>query len=213
MSGNTGKSAGFDVPDGECNSLPLVIFNPHSSGTCRQHRTKFVILLARAVWGKVSTLSLRALRDLLETHRFSVAAGDLIFLESRWYVTHTGLLGLARRNRCHGIDVRPIPAFCSPELSRWAFRCSEWDCAIRTDQDYPLAILNREQCVSFAPRYSSIIKSAFMVLQPDFCVLSAGCREYGCLRQFCWRHCCRAVAGVLLQRCGFERGRTWLTFR
>src|SRR5437870_4579436 len=82
------------------------------------------IRFAQALWGKLKTIALRGLRDLLEIHHFSIAGGDLIFLESRWYVTHTGLLGLARRNRCAGIDVRPIPGFCSPENSKWTFRAT-----------------------------------------------------------------------------------------
>jgi hypothetical protein len=74
------------------------------------------------LWGKLGTMALHELRNLLETHNFSIPGRDLIFLENRWYVTHKGLLGLATRNYCAGIDVRPIPAFCSPERSKWAFR-------------------------------------------------------------------------------------------
>jgi hypothetical protein len=53
-----------------------------------------------------------------------VGAGDLIFLNNGWYVTHTGLLGLARRNRCAGINVRPVSDFCDPSAQRWAFEAT-----------------------------------------------------------------------------------------
>ena len=60
----------------------------------------------------------------MEQHKFSIAAGDLTYLENGWYVTHTGLLGLARRNRCAGIHVRPMPSFCDATSRRWAFEAT-----------------------------------------------------------------------------------------
>jgi hypothetical protein len=45
-------------------------------------------------------------------------------LENGWYVTHTGLLGVARRNRCAGIHVRPVRNFCDPSAQRWAFEAT-----------------------------------------------------------------------------------------
>ena len=41
-----------------------------------------------------------------------------------WYVTHSGLIRLARRNRCHGITVGPAREFCDPAKSRWAFEAT-----------------------------------------------------------------------------------------
>src|SRR5947209_20029443 len=43
-------------------------------------------------------------------------------LDSRWYVTHSGLLRLAKRNRCAGIQVRPMREFSDPATDRWVFR-------------------------------------------------------------------------------------------
>src|SRR5438094_8095859 len=54
------------------------------------------------------------LRELTRAHRLSVAAGDIILLNGGWYVTHSGLLRLARRSRCTGIHVQPTLAFCDP---------------------------------------------------------------------------------------------------
>jgi len=53
-----------------------------------------------------------------------VDAGDVIYLNNGWYVTHTGLIGLARRNRCAGIHVRPVSKFCEPSSQRWAFEAT-----------------------------------------------------------------------------------------
>ena len=77
--------------------------------------------IARQLWHQISPASSRALRQLTCEHQLSVAAGDLLLLEGRWYVSHTGLLGIARRNRCAGIHVQPVPAFCDASAQRWAF--------------------------------------------------------------------------------------------
>ncbi len=54
--------------------------------------------------------------------RFSTALGDLLCLDGRWYVTHSGLIRLARRNRCAGIHVEPVAEFSDAATSRWAFK-------------------------------------------------------------------------------------------
>ena len=46
---------------------------------------------ARVRWGALPKIMLRALKGLSIEHRLSVRSGD-----GRWYVTHTGLLRLAR---------------------------------------------------------------------------------------------------------------------
>ena len=79
------------------------------------------IRLARQLWHQISPASSSALRELTCEHQLSVAAGEILLLEGRWYVSHTGLLGIARRNRCAGIHVQPVPAFCDASAQRWAF--------------------------------------------------------------------------------------------
>ena len=41
-------------------------------------------------------------------------SGDLLLLNGGWYVTHTGLIRLARRKHCAGIDVKPVPRVFRP---------------------------------------------------------------------------------------------------
>ena len=65
-----------------------------------------------------------ALRSLTENYGFAVSLGDLLLLEGKWYVTHAGLLRLAARSRCHGIQVQQVRAFCDPVACRWVFRAS-----------------------------------------------------------------------------------------
>ncbi len=80
--------------------------------------------LARARWGKLSEVLASSLAGLLECYDFSIASGDLLLLEGRWYVTHTGLLRLARRSHCAGISVEAVPELSDPAAGRWAFKAT-----------------------------------------------------------------------------------------
>ena len=84
---------------------------------------------ARQKWA-LSPAQVTVLKTLtLELH-LSVALGDLTLLEGKWYVTHSGLMRLARRNRCAGIQVRPIREYCDITLSRWIFRAIVYKTAV-----------------------------------------------------------------------------------
>ncbi len=87
-------------------------------------RTRSNLHLARRVWGQLPRTAITALKEITRKHELSVALGDLCYLDGRWYVSHTGLLQLAQRNRCSGIDVRSVREFCNPEVGRWAFRAT-----------------------------------------------------------------------------------------
>ena len=80
--------------------------------------------LACKLWSGLSSTAIQALRELTKVHKLSVASGDLLLLAGRWYITHAGLLALARRNRCAGIHVQPLPKFCDPSARRWTFRAT-----------------------------------------------------------------------------------------
>lgn len=47
--------------------------------------------------------------------------GDLLRLGQRPYVTHSGLLRLAQRKGCVGIQVRAVTGLCQPAARRWVF--------------------------------------------------------------------------------------------
>jgi hypothetical protein len=80
--------------------------------------------IARQLWGHISATALQGLKELTCEYLLSIASGDLLLLDGRWYVTHNGLLGLARRNRCAGINVRPAPTFSDLSVQRWAFEAT-----------------------------------------------------------------------------------------
>jgi hypothetical protein len=78
----------------------------------------------RRLWKDISPLASHILSELTKIHLLSIAAGELLLLEGRWYVTHSGLLALARRNRCAGIHVQPVATLCDPQSQRWAFKAT-----------------------------------------------------------------------------------------
>lgn len=94
--------------------------------TCIQHELAHENLrLARRKWGSVITKTdLRTLTQLTESHGFSVASGDVRFLNGAWYVTHVGLIRLARRTRCAGIHSSLMKAFSDGTCRRWTFKAT-----------------------------------------------------------------------------------------
>jgi len=90
---------------------------PTNPNTIRKNVT-----LAQSLWGKLSETTVEVLQELSEKHGLRISSGDLVLLNGKWYVTHSGLLSLARRNRCRGIRVEPVWEFCNASTARWAFK-------------------------------------------------------------------------------------------
>ena len=86
--------------------------------------------LARQLWpNSIQKIQAEGLKKLTMRYPFSVAAGDLQFLDGHWYVTHAGLLRLARRGRCSGIRVQVVREFCDAAASRWVFKATVYKSA------------------------------------------------------------------------------------
>jgi hypothetical protein len=79
---------------------------------------------ARKRWGNVSAEGWQTLRQLINDHHLSVASGDIILLDGRWYVTHSGLLALARRKKCSGIHVEAVGTLCDLAASRFVLKAT-----------------------------------------------------------------------------------------
>ncbi|MGO9540952.1 MAG: hypothetical protein ACLPN2_10220 [Terriglobales bacterium] len=79
---------------------------------------------ARRIWNNLPREALTRLREIATRHDFSVNAGDLIYLNNSWYVTHTGLIGLARRKRCSGIHVEALDSLCDPAVNRFVLKAT-----------------------------------------------------------------------------------------
>ena len=80
--------------------------------------------LAEHSWGRLSSRLVTSLRSLTSDYSLSVGRGDIICLDGHWYITHSGLLRLASRRRCVGIQVEMVRDFCDPTGARWAFRAT-----------------------------------------------------------------------------------------
>jgi hypothetical protein len=81
--------------------------------------------LAKQLWPEqISKILVEQLLSLVERHRLSVLSGDIQLLDGKWYVTHSGLLGLAARNRCCGIRIHPVSEFCDKSAQRWTFKAT-----------------------------------------------------------------------------------------
>ncbi len=92
----------------------------------KAHRNMFLSnsKLARATWGGLSRSAIRTLRALTEEYGLLVSRGDLQLLEGRWYVTHAGLLRIARSKNCCGIRSALVSPLSDPSANRWIFRAT-----------------------------------------------------------------------------------------
>ena len=58
----------------------------------KQDLVRREISLARRRWCGIGAEKLAELRTLVRRYRLSVALGDVLFIDTGWYVTHAGLL-------------------------------------------------------------------------------------------------------------------------
>src|ERR1700680_2421593 len=73
------------------------------------------VRLARSRWrDELSRASLPALKRLSCDPGLSIASGEVLLLNGKWYVTHAGLLRLALRRRCVGIRTVLQERLCDP---------------------------------------------------------------------------------------------------
>lgn len=80
--------------------------------------------LAKEKWGQLSRQQRVFLNSLSAQYQLSVAFGDLMLLDAKWYVTHSGLLRLATRKSCSSIRTEPVRDFCDLARERWVFKAT-----------------------------------------------------------------------------------------
>ena len=80
---------------------------------------------ARKAFGEALASRTKAwLENLTREFSFSLKGGDLQIINSNWYVTHTGLIGLARRKRCSGIHVEAVDSLCDSAANRFVLKAT-----------------------------------------------------------------------------------------
>ncbi len=78
----------------------------------------------RFVSDALPPILLEQLRELTRNFSLSLKCGDLLLLRGGWYVTHAGLIRLAKRCRCSGMQVQPVRQLSDQAISRYAFRAT-----------------------------------------------------------------------------------------
>ena len=71
-----------------------------------------------------SSRAIDLLASMTREFRFSFKAGELQIIDGNWYVTHTGLLRLARRKRCSGIHVEAVDSLSDPGSNRFVLKAT-----------------------------------------------------------------------------------------
>ena len=64
------------------------------------------------------------LKTLTRDFGLSVEAGALQIINGNWYVTHTGLVQLARRKRCRDIHVEAVDSLCDSAANRFVLKAT-----------------------------------------------------------------------------------------
>jgi hypothetical protein len=96
----------------------------------RAEQLRRTLLKKNMAWARktlATSLGPRAkvlLENLTREFGFSGEGGDLQIIASNWYVTHTGLLALARRRRCCGIHVEAVDSLCDSAASRFVLKAT-----------------------------------------------------------------------------------------
>ncbi len=77
---------------------------------------------AKRLYPELPKLQLSRLCDLTTKLRLSVGRGELLWIAANWYVSHSGLLQIAQRRRCIGIDTVIEQEASDVAAGRWVFR-------------------------------------------------------------------------------------------
>jgi hypothetical protein len=80
--------------------------------------------LVKKLYPNINRARIQALKELTKQFGFSFASGDVIQLENGWFVTHTGLVRLARRKRCRGIHVEAVDSLCDSAANRFVLKAT-----------------------------------------------------------------------------------------
>ena len=80
--------------------------------------------LVKKLYPNINRARIQALKELTKQFSFSFASGDVIQLDNGWFVTHTGLVRLARRKRCRGIHVEAVDSLCDSAASRFVLKAT-----------------------------------------------------------------------------------------
>jgi hypothetical protein len=82
------------------------------------------VRVVKKLYPAVTGLQLAVLGEISRDLHLSLASGDVTMLQGKWYVTHSGLLRIAKRRRCLGITTELEVGVSDPAQRRWIFRAT-----------------------------------------------------------------------------------------
>src|SRR5262249_53636923 len=80
--------------------------------------------LARKGYPGISDELLRTLSELTRSLQVSIRRHELVLIDSKWYVNHTGLLRIAHRHRCLEITTEIERNLSDPLADKWILRAT-----------------------------------------------------------------------------------------
>jgi len=95
--------------------------------SCPRPKLKLIrqnLRIVKRLYPDVTELQLSTLREISASLQLSISSGDLMLLDGRWYVTHSGLLRTARRMRCSSITTELEGDVSNPTAERWVFKAT-----------------------------------------------------------------------------------------
>src|SRR5271157_6429250 len=98
-----------------------------SSSLHRNNNLQLIRLNASRVkklYPNISRALIQTLKEMTKQFSFSLSTGDVILLDNGWFVTHTGLIRLARRKRCRGIHVEAVDSLCDSSANRFVLKAT-----------------------------------------------------------------------------------------
>jgi hypothetical protein len=82
------------------------------------------VSVAKRLYQGITKQKLEILRDLTRMLKLSIRRGELLFIDGKWYVTHSGLIRIAHRRKCCGIETSVEQQMTDISSRRWVFRAT-----------------------------------------------------------------------------------------
>ncbi len=97
---------------------------PASRGGPKAKLIRDNVRTVKELYPEVTNSQMLVLREMTRSIHLSVRVGDLLMLNGRWYVTHSGLLRVAQRRRCSSIKTELVETVSNPSEGRWVFKAT-----------------------------------------------------------------------------------------
>jgi hypothetical protein len=94
------------------------------------------VSMARSLYQGITKQQLAILRDLTAMLNLSIRRSELLCINGKWYVSHSGLIRIAHRRGCCGIETSVEQQMTDASARRWVFRATVHKSASKTFTGY-----------------------------------------------------------------------------